>query len=234
MPPAVLTKELCAYLNRPVDDPGPTPGLPYLTDEEYRASIQAALADAPDQSSIWIFAYGSLIWKPAFEYTEQRVGALSGWHRSFCLKTTRWRGSPARPGLMMALEQGGQCSGVVYKLASDRLDNGLNTLWRRELGVKPVNHDVRWVRVSTDQGEISALTFTASRHGQSYVGDISPEIAADIISEAVGVWGSCAEYLYETGRHLEAAGIHDAGLAYLEARVAEKIATKYAHPPSES
>lgn len=219
-----LTPALCARLRGHGRDCGMAHGLSYLTDEEYDASIAETLALAPDVAGIWVFAYGSLIWKPAFAHIEHRLGVVRGWHRSFCLKTTRWRGTPANPGLMMALERGGQCRGVAYRLSSGGISQSLGTLWRREIGVKPVNHHPRWVTVHTDAGRMRALTFTANPRGQSYVGKIPLEETAAAIAKAVGVWGSCAEYLYETIVHLDALGIRDSNLWRLQALVAKNIA----------
>ena len=218
-----LTADLCARIARPLADPGPTPGLSYFTDDDYRAAIAEVLAQVPDSGALWVFAYGSLIWKPAFMPVEHRLGVIKGWHRSFCLKTTRWRGTPERPGLMMALERGGQCRGVVYRVAPDTVTESLDALWRREIGVKPVNHDARWVTVHTHAGPLRALTFTANPGGQSYAGKRTLEDTAAVIAEAVGVWGSCAEYLYETITHLEALGIRDRALWRLQALVARNL-----------
>jgi glutathione-specific gamma-glutamylcyclotransferase len=224
--PLRLTPDICALVRRTVDDPGPAPGLHYLSDDEYRALIAETLAKAPNANDIWVFAYGSLIWKPAFEYVERRLGTLKGWHRGFCLKTTRWRGTPDRPGLMMALQRGGQCQGVAYKLNPETVAEDLQTLFRRELGVKPLNQDARWLRIDSYEGDVCALTFTANATGQSYVGKIPLEETAAIIADAVGVWGSCADYLYETTAHLEDFGIRDTMLRQLGTKVAQAILSK--------
>jgi glutathione-specific gamma-glutamylcyclotransferase len=224
--PLRLTPEICALVRRAVDDPGPATGLSYLDDNEYQALIGRTLASAPDGSDVWVFAYGSLIWKPAFGHEDRRLGTLKGWHRSFCLKTTRWRGTPERPGLMMALQRGGQCQGIAYKLRRETLAQDLQTLFRRELGVKPLNQDARWLRVESYEGDVRALTFTANPTGQSYVGKISLEETAAIIADAVGVWGSCADYLHETTAHLEAFGIRDTMLRRLGTLVAQAILSK--------
>jgi len=218
-----LTPELCARIRRAVRDPGPASGLSYLSDAEYQASIDETLAGRPDDGAVWVFAAGSLIWKPGFVPAERRIGVVRGWHRAFCLKTTRWRGTPECPGLMLALERGGECRGVVYRLPADATQPTLHALWRREIGVKPVNHDPRWVSVETEVGPVRALAFTANPGGQSYVGALSLAQTAAIIARAVGMWGSCAEYLCETVAHLEALGIRDDHLWRLQALVAERI-----------
>lgn len=221
--PLRLTRELCAAVHRTVVDPGPVPGLEYLSDEEYAALVDSTLAAARDPADFWLFAYGSLIWKPAFRPQEMRAATLRGWHRSFCLESTRWRGTPEHPGLIMALRPGGQCRGVAYRLSRTTLRDDIETTFRRELGVKPLNQRPRWVRVSTSEGHLRALAFTADPGGRSYVGKLGLERTAAMIARAAGAWGSCAEYLCETVDRLEQLGMHDKALWRLQRMVAENI-----------
>lgn len=218
-----LTPSLCARVRRAVRDPGPGSGFAYLTDAEYQASIDATLSGRPDDGEIWVFAAGSLIWNPGFAPAERRIGLLRGWHRSFCLKTLRWRGTPDCPGLMLALEPGGDCRGVACRLPAEGRAPTLRALWRRELGVKPVNQLPRWVDVETEGGAIRALAFTANPGGQSYLGGLALEETAAMVARAAGVWGSCAEYLCETVSRLEALGIRDPHLWRLQSLVAACI-----------
>ncbi|WP_352876607.1 gamma-glutamylcyclotransferase [Mesorhizobium sp. M1396] len=76
-----------------------------------------------------LFAYGSLIWKPEIEHIGEQVGLARGWHRAFCFRMTRFRGTPEQPGLMMALDRGGQCSGVLYNLPEDNLERQFGKLF---------------------------------------------------------------------------------------------------------
>ena len=79
--------------------------------------VETTLADHPARSRpLWLFAYGSLIWKPEIEHVEERIATVRGWHRSFCLKLTRWRGTQEQPGLMMGLDRGGACKGLAFRL----------------------------------------------------------------------------------------------------------------------
>jgi cation transport protein ChaC len=226
-----LTPELCARVARAVPDPGPEPTLPYYTDEEYDAAVQEALRGFPGGQDPWLFGYGSLIWRPGCDVEESRVGVIRGWHRSFCLKTTRWRGTPEQPGLIMALERGGQCRGVAFRLDPARAAENLLKVFRREIGVKPVNHIPRFVKVASAAGDVTALTFVANPGGRSYLGKLSPEETAGILARAVGHWGSCAEYLYQTVRNLESLGIRDRGLWKLQELVAAEIRALTGEPP---
>src|SRR5689334_21810735 len=129
-----LTAELVGRVAREISDPGPVPDVTYHSAADYDAAVGSLLTEyRPPQ--FWVFAYGSLIWKPAFEFAESRRAVVRGWHRSFCLRQTRWRGTPEQPGLMMALDRGGSCTGVAYRLPPDGVEAQLHQLLRREMTV---------------------------------------------------------------------------------------------------
>ena len=218
-----LTPELVARVHRAIEDTGPEEGVSYHTDEDYNACVRTILTQRDSARPIWLFAYGSLIWKPEIEHVEERAGSVRGWHRSFCLRQTRWRGTKEQPGLMMALDRGGQCRGVLYRLPDTDLEGQLGKLFRREFTLKPPNNIPRWITVETDQGPIRAITFVMNRNAKAYAGRLTPEEAADVLARACGHWGSGAEYLRSTVAHLEGRGIHDRQLWRLQELVAERI-----------
>lgn len=218
-----LTPELVALCHRAVEDSGPLPGLNHLTDADYEEMVETALACWPDHSSLWLFAYGSLIWKPEIEHLEERVALLRGWHRSFCINQPRWRGTPERPGLMMGLDRGGACRGVAFRLPDAEPREQLGKLFRREMTVKPPTYIPRWLRLETDGGPISALGFMVSRKGWAYAGRSSDEEVARVLATACGHWGSGADYLFSTVANLESRGIHDRHLWRLQHLVAAEI-----------
>ena len=88
-----LTPDLVARVHRVVEDSGPLPGLAYHSEEDYDAAVRDMLASHPRGEDLWLFVYGSLIWKPEMEHVEERIGVAHGWHRSFCLRLIRWRGT---------------------------------------------------------------------------------------------------------------------------------------------
>ena len=93
-----LTPSLVAQIHRVVEDPGPDPAIAYHTEEDYDALVRHLLmSHAPDQD-LWLFAYGSLIWKPEVDHIEERIGTAHGWHRAFRLRITRWWASADQPG----------------------------------------------------------------------------------------------------------------------------------------
>ena len=218
-----LTADLVALVHRPVTDPGPPPGFESLTDKDHDERRAALLASHPKQDDLWLFAYGSLIWKPACEIDGQAHAILRGWHRKFCLRLVRYRGSADCPGLMMALDIGGSCRGIVQRIPAKHIEERLDLLLRRETSVKPATNMPRWVTVETAAGKRRAIAFAVNRKGPTYSGPRTLEETADILAKACGHWGSGAEYLMHTVAHLEDLGIHDRYLWKLQELVAERI-----------
>jgi len=220
--PMALTADLVARAARVVEDAGPSPGAIYLTDAEYDLIVRDMLAGAPP-GDLWLFGYGSLLWKPDFDYVESRMATVRGWHRSFCIWVARFRGTRDQNGLMMALDRGGQCRGMIFRVPKDRAEVVLHTLFRRELVVKPPGTPPRWLTAQTHEGPIRAIGFVVDRGSRFYSGKLPPEEVAEVVSKAAGHWGTCAEYLYNTVSHLEELGIHDRNLWRLQALVADKL-----------
>jgi len=217
-----LTEELVALVERIEPDPGPAPGIVDPTEDELRA-IAAELLEAHRPSPLWLFAYGSLIWKPEVEHLETLKGMASGWHRRFCMQLTRWRGTNEVPGLMMALDRGGSCAGVVYRLPDEDHHGQILRLLMRETDGKPATNIPRWISVATPGGPVKALAFVASPHGPRYAGRLPLPAVAETVARAAGHWGSGAQYLYNTVRHLDEHGIRDRNLWTLQGLVAEQI-----------
>lgn len=225
-----LSERHVALLRREIADPGPMPGMVAMDDADYAQAVAHIMAEAPGDGDIWVFAYGSLIWKPACDFVETRVGLVRGWHRAFCLGwNTRFRGSAEAPGLMLALAHGGSCKGALYRLPPDAVAANLKRLLEREVVFKPVTLPPRWVNVDTSLGPLRALTFFCiPRSSPRYVGGLDEPQIADVLAKAIGHRGSMAEYLHQTVHHLEEMGIHDHHLWRLQELVAERI--EAAHP----
>jgi cation transport protein ChaC len=219
-----LTPEHVARVHRVVEDQGVGPTGELHTHADYDAWVERMIRSHPAPAGpTRLFAYGSLIWKPEIDYTGEQGGVARGWHRSFCLRINRFRGTPDLPGLMMALDRGGQCRGVLYDLPNESLDLQFGRLFRREFTYKPINSMPRWITVETASGPVPALTFVMNRASPLYAGRLSPEAVADVLSRACGHWGTGAEYLLNTVSHLEAKGIRDRNLWRLQRLVAERI-----------
>ncbi len=226
-----LTPELVARVARHIEDPGDAayPDVVWATDAD-RAEVVARLRDAgPKDGEVWVFAYGSLIWNPPFRFTERRVGVVRGWHRSFCFGwITRYRGSLEQPGLMLVLDEGGECEGVAYRLPPEEVETGLLDLFRREMRSKIDPMTPIWANVESRGERVPAITFVIDRNSGRYVGDLSDERVADVLAVAAGHLGSMADYLHATVNGLEALDIHDPHLWRLQELVAERI--EAAHP----
>ncbi|TIP26927.1 MAG: gamma-glutamylcyclotransferase, partial [Mesorhizobium sp.] len=186
-----------ALCHREELDPGPSGDWTQLNDDDFRA-LASRLSDQADEGPLWVFAYGSLIWKPALESIEQRRASAYGWHRSFCMKMTRWRGTKQSPGLMMALDRGGQCKGVAFRLNGGDRRQALDRLFRREMTLKPTSYRPRLLQLATDKGPLRALAFVINRKGTTYAGPLNEDEVVERLATSCGHWGSGADYLYNT------------------------------------
>lgn len=195
-----------------------------LNSDEYRLAVRDELIAASPGDMIWVFGYGSLIWNPAFEYDERRIGTLHGYHRQFCFWSKVGRGTPDAPGMMLALDRGGSCRGIVLGVRRDRAKDELTSVFRRELTGK--TYTAKLARVMTDDGPVSAVAFIANRNSINYAGRRPlPEIARHI-AQGCGHLGPCLDYLVNTTEHLDALGIHDRRLHQLCRLVKAELAAK--------
>lgn len=215
-----LTRELIdARFPEPVLNRSQTMG--ELSEAEIEASLRETLRDRGDED-LWLFGYGSLMWKPDFAYNVRKVARVRGYHRSFCLWQRRYRGNRDNPNLMLALDAGGSCCGVTYRVAAPRIEAKIFATWRRELvgnGYRP-----RWVAAHTEHGAVRAVTFVANRgNAERYTGRLPDEVVARYIAEACGEGGSGAEYLLETVLALEKLRIRDSRLWRLQRLVAGRL-----------
>jgi glutathione-specific gamma-glutamylcyclotransferase len=222
--PLKLTADLVQRAQRPVVDSGPEAGVTYLTEADYNQIADQLLAKHRPGEDIWLFAYGSLIWKPEVAHVEERLATAQGWRRSFCIRLERFRGTPEFPGLMMALDRGDECQGLALRLAGAAAAESIGKLVRRELDAKPPSQLPRWITVETDQGPVRAVAIVSIPEGRVHAGNLPIEVVAEILSKACGHWGSGAEYLRNTVTHLEQRGIHDDYLWRLQEMVADRIA----------
>ena len=201
------------------DDPD---ALALLSDEELRPGLERIVASrAAGGDDLWVFAYGSLMWRPEFPVAERRLGTVRGFHRRFCLLQRRFRGTPERPGFVLALDRGGLCRGVAFRLPGRDIREALMPVWRREM--RGMGYVARWLPVQTESGPVSALTFLVNRASDRYTGRLTDAEIAEKIASACGHLGPSAEYLFHTVRACEELGIRDRHLWNLQALVAERL-----------
>jgi cation transport protein ChaC len=165
----------------------------------------------------WVFGYGSLMWRPGFAYLETLPAVLFGYHRSFCVYSRHYRGTPQQPGLVLGLAPGGRCQGLAFRIAAPEFSSVKAYLDEREL-VSYAYH-AAYVSLETPRGQVSAYTFIADSNHPQYAGELSIERAAQIIIRARGRAGLNRDYLIETLRRIEAEGFADERLHALLRRV---------------
>ncbi|THD45800.1 MAG: gamma-glutamylcyclotransferase [Bradyrhizobium sp.] len=168
---------------------------------------------------LWVFGYGSLMWRPGFPYIERRGGLLRGWRRRLCVYSHVYRGTPEHPGLVLGLDRGGACSGVAFRIEAAQAEATLRYLREREQ-VTAVYLE-RIVSLRLDDGRrVSAVTYVADRAHAQYAGAMTRETMLKLVREGRGRSGPNAEYILATRDHLRGLGIHDPELEWLSERLA--------------
>mgnify|MGYP003620213851 FL=1 len=181
--------------------------------------LDRALHEWGGRDDLWIFGYGSLIWRPDFAYAERRAATVHGWHRALKMWSRVNRGTPECPGLVFGMLSGGSCRGMVFRVDHSHARQVMVNLWQREmvLGV----YDPRWLNCRTPQGAVRALAFTLSRKSPSHTGVLADEEYRRIFAHASGIYGTTHENAEATHAELQRMGIHDRALSRLIALARE-------------
>jgi cation transport protein ChaC len=167
---------------------------------------------------LWVFGYGSLMWRPGFVYTLRCKAMLRGWRRNLCIYSHVYRGTREKPGLVLGLDRGGACPGVAFRVAPALGEPTIRYLREREQATAVYLE--RLVPVTLESGErISALTFVADRQHPQYAGRLDREAMLGIIRAGRGQSGENATYVLETHDHLAAIGVRDRDLEWLAGRL---------------
>jgi cation transport protein ChaC len=170
---------------------------------------------------LWVFGYGSLMWRPGFAFIERQNGLVRGWRRSLCVYSWVHRGTEAKPGLVLGLDRGGACHGAAFRVAAK--DREATIVYLREREQVTSVYLEKYVRVLTWEGAIvTALTFVADRRHPQYAGALGREELLRLTATAIGRSGANAEYILNTVAHLEEAGIKDRALEWLAARLRQR------------
>lgn len=191
-----------------------------------REVIERRRLSPPPGEDFWIFAYGSLMWNPGFPFRESHPALLRGYHRSFCVVSEHYRGTPEMPGLVLGLDRGGACRGRAYRIAAAHRTSVCDYLHEREMlsGI----YDPRWLKVrllpaadspmevlgragTTTRRTVTAAAYVVDRGHKQYC-RFSPEQIADRILQGVGSSGTNLAYLENTVRHLDELGIAEGPL----------------------
>lgn len=167
------------------------------------------------QTSHWVFGYGSLIWKPGFDYVRAVPALLPGAHRSLCIYSHRHRGTPERPGLVFGLMPGGSCRGMAFEIEPGRWDEVHGYLREREMDRGVYREAQRAVRLASGDGAVRALAFMVDVRHVQYAGRLDLAEQVRLVRAGVGESGPNHEYVLATARHLEQLGINDKALSAL-------------------
>jgi cation transport protein ChaC len=160
-----------ALAPRPAHQPPPPEAFRLRDADWHAASIRQTLRHWDSRSDLWIFGYGSLIWRPDFDFLESRQARIHGYHRALCLWSRINRGTPAQPGLVFGLDLGGACTGRVFRIASGQVPGTLQALWLREMA--SAAYIPRWLRCHTADGPVQGLVFTMDRRYDGYANGLS-------------------------------------------------------------
>ncbi len=193
-----------------------------LTDAELDATLRAVMASHPVGEDLWVFGYGSLMWQPEFPFEERMPATVHGYHRSFCVYSHVWRGTPENPGLVLGLDNGGSCRGVAYRVQAGRAAQTVEALIRREMVTRV--YIPRWVHARIGDRKVRAHTYTAAHNHIQYAGKLSENQTLKLIRQGHGRGGANTEYLVNTVAHLDDLGIVDKPLRQLRDRIARRDA----------
>ncbi|PWC16306.1 gamma-glutamylcyclotransferase [Brenneria corticis] len=185
-----------------------------LTPQQRAESLAQTLARRPDESPVWVFGYGSLMWNPVFDAEEACLATLHDWHRAFCLRLTAGRGTVGRPGRMLALQPGGQTTGLAFRLAEASLREDLELLWKREMLTGCYRPE--WCELQRQNSDtVTALVFVSESGHPLIEEDTCIHRVAPLIAQASGPLGTNAQYLFALEQELQNHGMADDELSEL-------------------
>lgn len=173
------------------------------------------------QDGFWVFGYGSLMWRPGFVYAERHGAELADHHRSFCLDSIRYRGTPERPGLVLALEPkvDALCRGVAFRVDAGNAMESYHYLRKREMVTKSYHERRLPLRLIESNETVEAICYVIDQQHQQYRCDLTLEQKAEIIARATGPAGPNPDYLFNTLADLRAMDVRDEEIEVLAERV---------------
>ena len=190
------------------------PHPPRWTAAQMRTSLEASLAHWNRRSPLWVFGYGSLIWKPEFEFEAREPAHIHGYHRRLCLRSVSYRGTHDCPGIVAGLDRGGSCLGMAFRIGAADVPRVFRELWEREMFLG--SYRPTWLRAHLLRGvRVEALAFVVRRDAFNYGGRLADDELVEILRCACGSKGTSLEYLQRTVAALHEAGLRDAHLERL-------------------
>jgi glutathione-specific gamma-glutamylcyclotransferase len=192
---------------------------------QLQASLATSLARWDGHTALWVFGYGSLIWKPEFDYDAREPARIHGYHRRLCLRSVLYRGTHECPGIVAGLDRGGSCFGLAYRINAADVPTVFRQLWEREMFLG--SYRPTWVHGQLRSGaRAEALAFVVRRDTGNYCGDLAEDEIIEILVSACGVRGTSLDYLQRTVAALRDAGLRDVHLERLAERAARHMARR--------
>ena len=181
---------------------------------------------------LWVFGYGSLMWRPGFAYLERLEARLIGAHRALCIYSFVHRGTPERPGLVLGLDHGGTCRGIAYRVAAAERSRTIAYLRAREQGTSVYLERVRavWLK-SEPERRVAALCYVVDRGHVQYAGRLTLEQQLHHVRQGHGQSGANRDYVIETVAALEQLGYRETELHLLAERL-RGVHETHSVPPS--
>ncbi len=169
---------------------------------------------------LWVFGYGSLMWRPDFPFVEKRPARMTGLHRSLCVYSFVHRGTPERPGLVLGLDRGGACRGVAFRVAAAERPGTIRYLRQREQVTAVYRETLRGVWLDGQpERRVEALTYIVDRGHPQYAGRLTLDQRLHHIRQGHGQSGANRDYVLATVDALESMGCRDAELHALAERL---------------
>jgi glutathione-specific gamma-glutamylcyclotransferase len=173
-----------------------------------------------EREDLWVFGYGSLMWRPGFAYLERVPARLVGLHRALCVFSFVHRGTPGRPGLVLGLDRGGMCRGIAFRVAAAARAGVISYLRSREQVTTVYLEALR--RIELEDGKrrkVRALCYIVDRSHVQYAGRLSLAESLHYVRQGHGSSGANRDYVLETVRALEALGYRETDLHLLAERL---------------
>ncbi len=177
-------------------------------------------ADKHGKDDLWVFGYGSLMWRPGFDVLERVPAKLIGMHRSLCVYSFVHRGTPERPGLVMGLDRGGMCRGIAYRVPAAKREETIAYLRAREQVTSVYLETMRRVELEDEaKRQVQALCYVVDRGHVQYAGRLSVDECVHYVRQGHGRSGNNRDYVVETVRALEALGYRETDLHLIADRL---------------
>jgi glutathione-specific gamma-glutamylcyclotransferase len=186
------------------------------------------------RGDLWVFGYGSLMWRPGFEFVEQVPARLIGEHRALCVYSFVHRGTPEKPGLVLGLDRGGACRGIAFRVAEKHRASTIAYLRAREQVTSVYREVMRSVWLENEPRQrVSALAYVVDRGHVQYAGRLSMAEQLRHVQQGHGQSGANREYVIATVKAIEAEGFRDDQLHQLASMLHDDKAL-HLHPPHQA